>query len=296
MKQIQHKYAMTYAEFINYRNTSKKQQKHKYSETGNEAKWYGTNSITDADDIAMCRKEWKEGKKLLEELRSKHPEMFTPQIEGLSMQFVHDVAGCQVDIGRYMDGEPECMYEYMFSESDKHGKIVDVYYQFNNSCGITSKDMIAYGIAVLALVDNLESRGYSCNIYAVGLTAQGSDNVQNITITIKEAGETLNVEAIMYAFHTSFFRRHWFAFHERESYSTSSYGQPQNPSEYANEDVMMNYNDNPTKSFYIPSVNMLGTGKNTLQYFELIKGKVDAQMESIDNGCLVLPSDKFVWK
>lgn len=296
MKQVNHKYAMTYAEFINYRNTSKEKQVEYYSESGNDGSWYGTASFKAADDIAMCRIEWTEGKKLLEELRNKHPEMFTPQIEGVSMQFVHDVAGCQVDIGRYMDGEPECMYEYLFSESDKHGKIVDIYYQFNNSCGIKSKDMIAYGIAVLALVDNLESRGFSCNIYAVGLTAEGSDNVENVTITIKEAGETLNVEAIMYAFHTSFFRRHWFAFHERKSYCTSAYGTSQNPSEYANEDVMMNYNDNPTKSFYIPSVNMLGTGKEPLQYFELIKNKVDAQMESIDNGNFVMPSDKFVWK
>lgn len=295
MKKVNHKYAMTYAEFINYRNTSKEEQQYKYSEAGNDSEWYGTNNIADADDIAMCRKEWTEGKMLLEELRNKHPEMFTPQIEGVSMQFVHDVAGCQVDIGRYMDGEPECMYEYMFSESDKHGKIVDIYYQFNNSCGIESEDMISYGIAVLALVDNLESRGYSCNIYAVGIASEGSET-ENITITIKEAGETLNVEAIMYAFHTSFFRRHWFAFHERKSYCSYGYGVSQNPSEYANEDVMCNYNDNPTKSFYIPSVNMLGTGKNTLQYFELIKNKVDAQMESIDNGCLVLPSDKFVWK
>lgn len=296
MKQVNHKYAMTYAEFINYRNTSKEKQVECYSESGNDKTFYGTDSFQIADDIAMCRTEWTEGKKLLEDLRNKHPEMFTPQIEGVSMQFVHDVAGCQVDIGRYLDGEPECMYEYMFSESDKHGKIVDIYYQFNNSCMIKSKDMIAYGIAVLALVDNLESRGFSCNIYAVSLIAEGSDNVENITITIKEAGETLNVEAIMYAFHTSFFRRHWFAFHERKTYCSGGYGTSQNPSEYANEDVMMNYNDNPLKSFYIPSVNMLGTGKETLQYFELIKNKVDAQMESIDNGCLVMPSDKFVWK
>jgi len=294
MKTINHKYAMTYAEFINYRNTSKQKQVQNYSVEGNSKSFYGTDSFEIADDIANCRTEWTDGKKMLEELRNKHPEMFTPQIEGVSMQFVHDVAGCQVDIGRYMDGEPECMYEYMFSESDKNGKIVDVYYQFNNSCGISSQDMISYGIAVLALVDNLESRGFSCNLYAVGITAEGSD-VENITITIKEAGETLNVEAIMYAFHTSFFRRHWFAFHERQKYCTGVYGSPCKPNEYANEDVMLNYNDNPLKSFYIPSVNMLGTGKNTLQYFELIKNKVDAQMESIDNGCLVLPSDNFVW-
>lgn len=295
MKKVNHKYAMTYAEFINYRNNGKKKVEDYAEKSCTEDGWYGTASMQDADDIASCKKQWTKGKQMLEELRNKHPQMFTPQIEGVSMQFVHDVAGCQVDIGRYMDGEPECMYEYMFSESDKHGKIVDVYYQFNNSCGISSDDMMSYGIAVLALVDNLESRGYSCNLYAVGITSEGSDT-ENITITIKEAGETLNVESIMYAFHTSFFRRHWFAFHERQKYCTGAYGTSQNPSEYANEDVMMNYNENPTKSFYIPSVNMLGTKKDTLQYFDIIKQKVDAQMQSIDNGCLVLPSDKFVWK
>lgn len=294
MKQVNHKYAMTYDEFINYRNTSKENALYECSD-GKDANWYGTKDLKHADDIAMCRKQWDEGKRMLDELRNKHPEMFTPQIEGLAMQFIHDVAGCQVDIGRYLDGEPECMYEYQFSESDKHGKVVDIYYQFNNSCGIASKDMMSYGIAVLALVDNLESRGYSCNIYAVGLTSEGSE-CECITITIKEAGQSLNVEAIMYAFHTSFFRRHWFAFHERKPYCGGGYGVSQNPSEYTNEDVMAYYNDNPTKSFYIPSVNMLGTGNTPIKYFELIKQKVDAQMQSIDDGLLILPSDKFVWK
>ena len=287
------KYTFEYKEFIEYHLHSKEVRKCQ-SSTEKGKSFYGTSTIEEADEIAMCIKEWEEGKKMLEELRDSCPEMFTPRIEGLALQFQYDVAGCMVDVGRYLDGEPECMVDFIISDSDKDGKIVDIYYEFTNNCDINTKDMMSYGIAVLALVDDLESRGFSCNIYAVGTTYERGKSVDEITtITIKKAGEALNVEAIMYAFHPSFFRRHWFAFHERKPYCASGYGKSEIPTKYNNEDVMAYFNDNPKRSFLIPPVSTLGKRNSPIKYYEKIKEKVENQMEEIDNGKIPQPTDKF---
>jgi hypothetical protein len=291
----EHQYSFTYEQFVNYRHETKNAQIKDASERTSDAEWFGTKNIAEADEIALCKKQWTQGIKMLNDIREKNPELFTPIIEGMREEFAYDVSGCEVAIGRYLDGEPECMLEYVQQESDKHGKVVDVYYQFNNSCGVASSDFINYGIAVLCLVDSLESRGFSCNLYAVSLI-KDSDVDSSVTIEIKKAGDTLNIESIIYAFHTSFFRRHWFAFHERQEFCGWGYGVSQSPNVYTNEQCMIHYNENPLKSFFIPSVNMLGTKKSCEQYFKNILEKVDTQMQSIEDGQLILPSDKFVWK
>jgi len=81
----------------------------------------------------------------------------------------YDVAGGEVDIGRYLAGEPESMVEYALQPLSRAGRVLRLQVEVSQSWRVAAATIRAIGNAVVALADGLRVRGVGLEI---AVTAQ----------------------------------------------------------------------------------------------------------------------------
>lgn len=74
-----------------------------------------------------------------------------------SLGEAYDVAGSQVDVARFLEGDPECMVDYVSPLGN--AKTLDVYLNATVSASVPSSLIEARGAAVCAMIDALETSG-----------------------------------------------------------------------------------------------------------------------------------------
>lgn len=166
--------------------------------------------------IEMLSYGWEEGRNRIRKMRDEvEDRMGIPMPE---MVPVHDVAGSEVDVARYLDRVPENMTEWVLQEDDR----LFVRIVINNAVsGITDANAIlARGAMVAAVIDALESRGHRTSLTvaeAVSPTRSGDkkrDRQINEYI-VKTESDPLDLERVAFAVaHPSMLRRIFFAVEE----------------------------------------------------------------------------------
>lgn len=137
--------------------------------------------------------------------------------EGMVQGFVQvfDVAGSEVDMGRYMSGIPECMAESVPMKVMRTGRVIQVAIPVCYSSDIHAETIKQRGAAVMALVDAFAMMQHPVEIYAVDARhghTRKSANRFSYTIKVQGADEPLNMGRIMYALaHPSMLRKMGFA-------------------------------------------------------------------------------------
>lgn len=183
---------------------------------GNES-WAGTKTFAEAMDLA--RKGWPEGLAKVKAMAEQIWRVVGQEVKKL--EFNYEVAGDDVDVGRFLTGEPENMMEYIEEPSVGRGKIVHIYVNTVASCGISQETMYNRGAAVLALVDALEKLGFSCCVQTIDAISErwsGDKNILRYNVTLREAGEALDMDRLAFALaHASWLRRLIFSAMEQES-------------------------------------------------------------------------------
>jgi len=182
--------------------------------------WYGTRSFWEASKLA--REGWPEGLEKIAALSERIGTVVGQYVQGQSL--VHDVQGAYVDVGRFLEGDPENMID--FAEELKlgdGGRIVKLVIDTGASCGITGDQIFRRGAAIIALVDALEKAGLVAEIELLYLTNseghhRGKQAQSQIRFLVKRAGENIELDRIAYLFaHSSWIRRHAFALQEGQS-------------------------------------------------------------------------------
>jgi hypothetical protein len=177
----------------------------------------GTKTFAEAMDLA--RKGWPEGLAAVKAMAEQIWRVVGQEVKKL--EFNYEVAGDDVDVGRFLTGEPENMLEYIEEPSVGRGKIVHIYVNTVASCGISKETMYYRGAAVLALVDALEKLGFSCCVQTIDAISErwtGDKNVLRYNVTLREAGEALDMDRLAFALaHASWLRRLIFSAMEQES-------------------------------------------------------------------------------
>lgn len=151
------------------------------------------------------------------------------------------VGGC-VDIGEYLAGSPECMQGY--NDDQPTAPVIVVRYIAPVACTVTADQLFNYGRAMLALIDSLETQGYSVELTALYPCMLRGDGAL-AEIVVKQAGEDWNAGSIAYAMaHPAFARRIGFRFAEafeetynarKRSYTLDGY------SEHDSETIFFGY-------------------------------------------------------
>ncbi|WZB38402.1 hypothetical protein SEA_BAZZLE_126 [Mycobacterium phage Bazzle] len=132
----------------------------------------------------------------------------------------HDTAGAYVDMGRYMEGEPECMVDFTPTEEPGQNKIVALILNITYNWSITAKAIKENGQAMFALVEAIETAGMQAEIWVdMYVRGFGTSYRARTAVRLKKAGEPFDVSMFMYALtHNSFLRAHLFnAMHSHDA-------------------------------------------------------------------------------
>lgn len=195
--------------------------------------WSGTATFEDA--VELARNGWAAGGEMIAEYTK---EILPSIMSRVALpEIIHDYSGgSTIDMGRFMEGDPECFYIEHDSEitrevNQNQGKIIKIVVNLAVSAGISENLITARGSAVVALIDALEATGKRVELWAVCAIRYGGNQYET-QIIVKRPNEPLNIDALAFTLaHPSMLRRMWFAQLENEKDGSSfgaygNYGYP----------------------------------------------------------------------
>lgn len=205
------------------------------SSNGNDSDFTLTKTLKDA--IALGLDGWSEVRpeveKQLAELESQIAEHVEPAFKAQ-----HAVVGGAVDIARFIQGEPECMIDYVTEPLARMGRVVKVLVNMVFSSYVKTADVVQRGVVAVGLIDTLHKLGVGVEVWIEMPTASGgvdSGDVNSQLVLLHDSGELLDVDNLMFGMcHPSMLRRVGFSVTEQSKWKHAEklvkggYGYPNN--------------------------------------------------------------------
>lgn len=212
--------------------------------------WSGTADMNHA--ISLARNGSWDGAKfaldVLSMLTAEHAEAKRRQ---------YSVTGASVSIGRLLAGNPMHMRQ---RQKTPGRRVVTLFVDPIGDATIRAETFVIRAAIVAALCDLLEQRGYSCEIVSVMPISKDvfkTDPVFQAAVTLKHAGERLNVNDLIFALgHPSYLRRFVFALICSADELSDIYDTCGNVSKAFDDD-----NQPGKHEFYIPAIERNPRGK-----------------------------------
>lgn len=125
-----------------------------------------------------------------------------------SWQSYYDVSGSDVDVSRFLSGEPENMIAYTMVEAPRTGRVVSLAVNLSVSGRVAASKLIRRGKAIVSLVYALESMGLRTELYTCNPSGSRNRSRHTFdTVRLKDASDVLDPALIMFALaHPSYFR------------------------------------------------------------------------------------------
>lgn len=243
--------------FDSFRDMLETNLKHDYvSRDMDQRSFYGVDNMQEAHELANkgLPRIGVEAIRLADHnVQDMQGQMIRPQFYD---QF--DVSGAVIDMGRYMEGTPECMVEYYPFDSDASQNIVSLILNVTYHAGISKEAITKNGKAMMALVEAIELNGKQAEIWTDMYVHSWGDPkyYARTAVRLKRAGEPFDVGMFMYALtHPSFLRAHMFnaMWSHPESYR-SHIGITHSGSYGACIHSATHMDDFPPYSIYIPAI------------------------------------------
>lgn len=177
------------------------------------------------DALTLAKEGWTEIRPEVDALVEKMDAKIAPALQPAFTSYF-DVSGGMVDVGRFLDGEPECMVETKLVEIAKPGRVIHILVNGSFNAGTEANAIKERGAAIVALVDTLEKLQHSTEIDVEISCREGLTTI----IRVKNAGESVDIDSLMFAIaHPAALRRIYFAYlegHKQYSYlaRAGSYG------------------------------------------------------------------------
>ena len=219
--------------------TDSEQRQRRSSLTANQ-KFTGTATMEEAVDLA--RNGWPEGTRLLKDAAD---QLEVPPVLGDTVlpEAYYDVTGSDVDVSRYLSGEPENMMQYTFPRAPL-GNTVELVVECSQSSSTPTETIMRRGAAILAAVEAMQAQGYSTGVTVAAHVINNARNLEvSHVVPIVKPGEFVDSDALAFALaHPSWLRRFVFAASEVASrrirermgyYKGGNYGLPRAMSIFA---------------------------------------------------------------
>lgn len=171
--------------------------------------WRG--GVTFAEAIDLAQSGWEDPLTETLELVESMVDKVEKAHEIEHFQAVWDVSGCEVDVARYLNGEPENMIDYPMISVPKHGRVITLCATVGAIATISPESMIRRGQVVTAFALLLSRLGYACELWADS-TAKHGDWRYSVRTLVKGTNDTLDPSRVLYAYaHPSMLRALTFA-------------------------------------------------------------------------------------
>lgn len=176
--------------------------------SGNDVIWSGAHSLQDAARLAATG--WPEGLARIKAMTITTINEYEHIDTHREIVYVPDDPDGNLDMGRYMSGEPEVFQSFQ-SFDEPSPRIIRILINRTVSGGVRTETLINTGCHLMALIDAIESRGTRCEVgiaqALTNYTANGTQVDYCETVLVKRAHEPLDRELLVYAIaHPAAFR------------------------------------------------------------------------------------------
>lgn len=199
--------------------------------------WYGTNDFPDA--VTLARYGWSDGAGLIHRFTEATYDKVSSLVILPEIRY-SEVPGMDVDIERYLEGEPQCWRDVRDISREGPGRAVRVVFNLSASAAVAPRVLMARGAAVAALVQLLELSGVRTEM-VVGFCTQNSMCGAEVYVTLKHADEAVDPSTLAFGIcHPAMSRRLMLSVIEkfpkqvRDSLEIRSYGDYGWPGELSN--------------------------------------------------------------
>lgn len=182
--------------------------------------------------VRMAHEGWSEGAADIEtRLQAIMPAA------GRESRWGYSVAGSTPNIGRFLRGNPNNMKTRKRRQSGS-APVFHIVVNSSASCCITGEQMKNYGVALVGLIDRLETAGRRVILDVMfGLTLNGDTTKIAVGWNVKKAHDHIDLGAIAFSVaHPAAFRRLGFAMLERLPKETDTWGYG-HPADISPEDM-----------------------------------------------------------
>lgn len=169
------------------------------------------------DALRVCRSGWSEQLDAALDISESAVSLMDQEHEVDRFEPVWDVSGAEVDVGRFVTGEPECMIDYPLTRISRVGKVITLCASVCYSAAIDTEEMIKRGQVITALALALSRLGHSVELWADFSIRRaryddGPRATGTVRVLVKGANDALDPERILYAYaHPSMSRQLCFA-------------------------------------------------------------------------------------
>jgi hypothetical protein len=149
----------------------------------------------------MARLGWKEQLDSALELAESAVQLAEQEHMVDTFNPVWDVTGAEVDVARYLSGEPECMIDFPLAKTSKSGRIIALCASITYSGAIGPDTIRRRGATMVALALALSRLGHNTELWAdLSGTPMGSGGDVRIRVLVKGANDELDPSKVMFAF------------------------------------------------------------------------------------------------
>lgn len=110
----------------------------------------------------------------------------------------YGVEGCDVDVDRFLAGEPESMISYPLAETPRVGRVITLDASICYSASFSSEQIKARGRLICALVLALSRMGLTTELWAEAGCGHGGDSA--VRVLVKGANDVLDESKIMFMY------------------------------------------------------------------------------------------------
>jgi hypothetical protein len=172
-----------------------------------DSTWSGAASNQQA--IEILRNGWTHGRQTVDRVAGRLESSLQQVAKDLVQEMTYDVAGAYPDMGRFFEGEPECMVQFVPTDDVTVGQVTRILVDCGASQRYSADWMTERAAAIAALVQVLSMVGKSVEIWVASpVTFSANDKKQDTLVCVHQAGQTVNVDSIAFALgHPAMLRR-----------------------------------------------------------------------------------------
>jgi hypothetical protein len=202
------------------------QGNHPDSHKEGDKSFSGTNTFAEA--VALAEKGWPKGRERLEALRADLESTVRKAVEAKAATQHYDVVGDYIDVGRVLEGEPECCGTYLDAEEGHaKSKVVKLVANVSALGHVNQRQIFSLGAAIYAAIDLIESLGTRVELWlgSGSHRRHGDGKRLNVQDKIKDAAQPFEGDRLaFYLCNAASLRRLFFSVECQRGFAPSNTG------------------------------------------------------------------------
>lgn len=204
----------SFGEFVRYAKENINRQS---SDKRYDKDWHGPHAESLDSACNLASKGWDEIRPQVDNILGDVTDRLADRLADLYKP-MYDFGGAYVDMGRYVEGDPECMVNFSATADNAMGRVVKVVVAGTASHYIDPNDIIKRGIAVLALIDTINKLGFGVELWWDSTIEGTGKGIYSTAVKLHDSADTLDINSVMFSLaHPSMLRRLTFSVQERST-------------------------------------------------------------------------------